>query len=180
MNTGRMQSEVRGNASDSVLRLLTQVYDPGCHPLPVMGYRAEVVETRAGCLCLIIKERTSLPLMTVAVAEGSDSAEQLWPDLVRYFDTLRWTLDIATVPAKHIVRPTSEPWYATLSMFAGPNDSLFLGDFCRHFAWGWIERQQRRTLWKSAADVHPVRAELNCNVLPKPAGILRWWGRTEL
>lgn len=175
-----MHSELRGNASDEVLRLLKQMYDPGCHPLPVMGYRAEVVRTRAGCLCLIVKERTSLPLLTVAVAEGSESADQLWPDLVRYFETLRWTLDVDTVPAKQTVRPASEPWYATLSMFTEPADRMFLGDFCRHYAWGWIERQQRRMLWRLGTAAKPRKTELSYEGLPKPAAIQRRWDHPEI
>ncbi|WP_203328922.1 hypothetical protein [Candidatus Laterigemmans baculatus] len=177
MNTGRTQMEFRGDASDDVLRLLKRMYEPGCHPMPVVGYRAEVVQTRAGCLCLLIKERTSLPLLTIAVAESSESADRLWPDMARYFEALRWSLDAATEPATQTTRPAREPWYATLAMFPDRDDRVILKDFCRHYAWGWVERQQRQSLWNLGSEAMPWRLERNGDGLPKPAGIHRRWDR---
>lgn len=141
LNTGVTESEPRDNTSDAVLRLLAPIFEPGSHPFPITEYRAEVIETRAGCFCLVIDEK-ELPRISVAVAEDSIAADLLWPDLVRFYEIMKTWNGTAPVSTASVFQPMSAPWYATMKIFTDPNDTGFLKEFARHFAWGWIDHQR--------------------------------------
>lgn len=136
-------SEPRGNTSDAVLRLLAPIFEPGSHPFPIMEYRAEVIETRAGCFCLVVDEK-DLPRISIAVAEDRIAAELLWTDLVRFYQIMKTWNGTAPVSTTSLFQPTSQPWYATMEIFTEPSDTGFLKEFARHFAWGWIDQHGRR------------------------------------
>lgn len=149
LNTGETNPEPRQNISDAVLRLLTSLYEPGNHPFPVMEYQAEVVETLAGCFCLVVDERKELPLIAVAVAEDHVAAGRLWPDLVRYYEIMKTWNGTVPVSTASISQPTPAPWYATMEIFVNADDAGFLQEFARHFAWGWIDQQRWREVWSN-------------------------------
>lgn len=147
LNTGSIEHEPPSSTSDEVLRMLMPMYYPGSHPLPVDGYRAEVIEVGAGCFCLVIDEVSELPLLSVAVAEDSLVADELWYELIRFCEAIQRCGGLAPFPTASLIQPVSDPWYATIDFFPDPKEADLLSDFSRHFAWGWVDSQRWRTVW---------------------------------
>ena len=62
-----------------------------------------------------------------------------------------------------LVQPKREPWYATLMLQADCDEQLYLGDLCRHLAWGWVNHRRRRA--KQAMAAAELRRKLELSLL---------------
>lgn len=135
LNTGHSRQSPRSEVTDGAIADVRPMLADGVHVLVFAGY---TVRTTAGqCSLLATLHDAGGPLVSFAVADTEDGADEVWPHLERLYLDLTDRPPFSRANWQPPRRPQSLPWLACV--IVGAPMPSWAADLERSMAWAWLE-----------------------------------------